>query len=298
MQAIVDSFQVGATYPCWYDPDRPDRAVLVRGQMWGAYVFLILPLGFLAVGGIGMLIAWKLSSSQAVRPAPVDSPTAAPAPAAPGLLPGVQFRERRREAFDPSSLGDPVASKTDWGPAKSSAWNFQIQKLVEVDPDRLEFRAAAIGLFFALFSILVGAGIVVEFVPWLSFRVISLDVFIALTFALGFAGLGIYLFRFFTTPIVLDRGNGFFWKGRKAPDEVSDLDSLPEVARLEEVHALQGIKCKKLIGSGMATVYELNLVLNDGTRHHLCAYLSRRQFERDASTLARFLGRPFWDGAV
>ena len=28
-QAIVDSFRVGATYPCWYDPDRPERVVVV-----------------------------------------------------------------------------------------------------------------------------------------------------------------------------------------------------------------------------------------------------------------------------
>ena len=33
-QAIADSFQVGATYPCWYDPDRPERVVLVRGHLW------------------------------------------------------------------------------------------------------------------------------------------------------------------------------------------------------------------------------------------------------------------------
>ena len=31
-QAIVDSFRVGANYPCWYDPDRPERAILVRGN--------------------------------------------------------------------------------------------------------------------------------------------------------------------------------------------------------------------------------------------------------------------------
>jgi hypothetical protein len=35
----------------------------------------------------------------------------------------------------------------------------------------------------------------------------------------------------------------------------------------------------------------LNLVLNDGTRYHLVAYVSRRRFERDASTLARLLER-------
>ena len=46
-QAIVDNFRVGATYPCWYDPDRPERAILVRGYAWNAYVALIVPIVFL-----------------------------------------------------------------------------------------------------------------------------------------------------------------------------------------------------------------------------------------------------------
>ena len=29
-QTVIDNFQVGGTYPCWYDPDSPDKVVLVR----------------------------------------------------------------------------------------------------------------------------------------------------------------------------------------------------------------------------------------------------------------------------
>jgi hypothetical protein len=298
-QALVDSFRVGSTYPCWYDPDSPEKAVLVRGQGSLAYVLLILPLAALAVGGLGFLIAWKTLSA---KPIPI-TPTlpASSAPEVPGSVEGFQPRAAGpRDTIDPSKFGDPVAARTDWGPATSSAANFQEQKLVEVDPDRLEFRPTASSLVFALSFILFGAGAVVVIVSGLSSRGISRDVFLGLAAALGFAFVGILLFRSSTTPIVLDRRNGFFWKGRTAPDEVADVDSLPEVARLEEVHALQGIKCQKSTGRlfGTVTIYELNLVLNDGTRYHLVNYVSRRQFERDASTLARFLGRPFWDAAV
>jgi hypothetical protein len=58
-QAIVDSFRVGATYPCWYDPDRPDRAILVRGYAWAAYAALIVPIVFLVFGGAGIRHLWK-----------------------------------------------------------------------------------------------------------------------------------------------------------------------------------------------------------------------------------------------
>jgi hypothetical protein len=58
-QAIVDSFRVGATYPCWYDPDRPDRAILVQGYAWGAYVVLIGLIVLLVLGGAGIRHLWK-----------------------------------------------------------------------------------------------------------------------------------------------------------------------------------------------------------------------------------------------
>jgi hypothetical protein len=58
-QAIVDSFLVGATYPCWYDPDRPDRAILVRGHTWAVYAGLIMSIGFLVIGGAGIRHLWK-----------------------------------------------------------------------------------------------------------------------------------------------------------------------------------------------------------------------------------------------
>jgi len=58
-QAIVDSFQVGATYPCWYDPNRPERAILVRGHAWVPYFCLTVPIGFLLIGGIGIHRSWK-----------------------------------------------------------------------------------------------------------------------------------------------------------------------------------------------------------------------------------------------
>ena len=53
-QAIVDSFQVGKTYPCWYDPDRPEKAILVRGHAWVPFLLLFVPLAFMTVGAIGM----------------------------------------------------------------------------------------------------------------------------------------------------------------------------------------------------------------------------------------------------
>jgi hypothetical protein len=58
-QAIVDSFLVGATYPCWYDPDRPEKAVLVQGHAWRSRLAFIVPIVFLLFGGAGLRYLWK-----------------------------------------------------------------------------------------------------------------------------------------------------------------------------------------------------------------------------------------------
>jgi hypothetical protein len=38
-QAIVDSDQIGRKYPCRYNPERPEQAILVRRHAWAPYVF-------------------------------------------------------------------------------------------------------------------------------------------------------------------------------------------------------------------------------------------------------------------
>ena len=58
-EAIIKRFQVGAKYPCWYDPERPGKAVLVRGYSWVPFITLIIPAVFLPLGGAGIYHVWK-----------------------------------------------------------------------------------------------------------------------------------------------------------------------------------------------------------------------------------------------
>jgi len=45
-QAVLDRFEIGKSYPCWYDPQNPARAVLEKGISVGAYL----------ITGIGALV--------------------------------------------------------------------------------------------------------------------------------------------------------------------------------------------------------------------------------------------------
>jgi hypothetical protein len=63
-ESFLGQFQKGQRYPCWYDPSRPDRAVLsLRFSWWG--LFVLLPLVFVGIG-VGGLIANQ--RSPATRP--------------------------------------------------------------------------------------------------------------------------------------------------------------------------------------------------------------------------------------
>jgi hypothetical protein len=66
-QAIADGFQLGATYPCWFDPARPEQVILVRGHAWIPYLLLVVPAVFLALGGGGLSRSWSNRGTTAAQ---------------------------------------------------------------------------------------------------------------------------------------------------------------------------------------------------------------------------------------
>ncbi|HEX4131578.1 MAG TPA: DUF3592 domain-containing protein [Pirellulales bacterium] len=65
-QAIA-AFKPGERRTCWYDPQNPERAIVVRGENWFAWLALVVPLSFLAIGGTGLvltLLSWGKSTER------------------------------------------------------------------------------------------------------------------------------------------------------------------------------------------------------------------------------------------
>jgi hypothetical protein len=64
MQALLDRYEIGRQYNCWYDPQAPETVCLARGYDWLAWTMLLLPLTFVAVGGGGLIyqfLNWSTS---------------------------------------------------------------------------------------------------------------------------------------------------------------------------------------------------------------------------------------------
>lgn len=200
--------------------------------------------------------------------------------------------------IDPSKLGDPLAMRINWTPAKSGGASFRTHHLVEVNSNRLEFRTSIGAKVFIFFFILLGIGIIVGFLfPKMTSGGLSFDknTIIPIVIGMLFIIAGGGLLHFGTTPIVFDKTKGAFWKGRKAPDKVPDRRTLKHFAELEKIHALQLIS--EFVRGDKRTYYsyELNLVLKNRNRINVVDHGNKTRLREDANTLSAFLGKPVWD---
>jgi hypothetical protein len=54
-EAALQAFVKGRQYPCWYDPGKPEVAVLVRGYQGWSWLLFLVPLSFVAIGAGGLI---------------------------------------------------------------------------------------------------------------------------------------------------------------------------------------------------------------------------------------------------
>jgi len=63
-EALLRQFPIGQTCRCWHDPRNPGRVVLSRGYTWFAWLALLFPAPFLALGGAGLFyFVWNWNKS-------------------------------------------------------------------------------------------------------------------------------------------------------------------------------------------------------------------------------------------
>jgi hypothetical protein len=203
-----------------------------------------------------------------------------------------------RAAFDPSRFNDPVAMITEWTPLKRGGSNFKTHKLVEINFQRVEFKPTIFTIFFSLIFFTAGIGIAMSFGinnlkqgP----TFIRFEYLFPLLFGLVFASIGVFLFMFFSKPIVFDKTFGYFWKGRKEPAQIYDQGRKKKSVLLSEIHALQIISEYVSTSKNSYRSYELNLVLSDGSRVNVIDHGKLESIRDDAQKLSAFLGVTIWD---
>lgn len=103
---------------------------------------------------------------------------------------------------------------------------------------------------------------------------------------LGYAG---------SIPPFFDKDHGYFVKTRKKPEHLVNPATLKNFTELKRIHALQLVAehCKG--DNSTYFSYELNLVLDDGSRLNVIDHGKLASVREDANALAGFLGKPVWD---
>ena len=208
------------------------------------------------------------------------------------------LRGREKVVIDPSRFADPVADGTEWGPAKRGGSNFRTHKLVYFGGQRVEFKGSVGGIIFGLIFLLAGVGAIVGFSIFMSTSEnleFEMPMIIPYIFGTIFMLVGFFIYRFMTAPIVFDKDQGFFWKGRKNPREVFNIDSIKVHAELEQIHAIQILSEYCHTDKSHYYSYELNLILKDSSRINVIDHGNLNKLREDANILAEFLGVPVWD---
>ncbi len=198
--------------------------------------------------------------------------------------------------LDPSRFGDPLALKIEWTPATRGGANFRTHRLVQTDFSRVEFRASAgAKIFYAIFG-LVGIGFAAAFLfGFLSSGETDNEALLPVIIGILFGFAGALLLISGTTPIVFDKGVGYFWRGRKSPQEVSDIAAIKKCAPLDQIHAIQLVSEWVHSSKSSYYSYELNLVLEDARRITVIDHGNLRWIREDAKKLSEFLGKTVWD---
>jgi hypothetical protein len=166
---------VGSEYSCWYDPARPNVAVLSRGYTWWVWLSLSVPISFLFIGGGGLIytvLSLGKSTERLAAPATRSTPngrpprTAGDPPSFPNVpsagqitdSPGTELAYRLPLGGSPVwTLGVWLTACLLWNGIVSGFAVVAVQGLWEREPDWL-----LIGFLTPFLA--VGIGLVVVFV--------------------------------------------------------------------------------------------------------------------------------------
>lgn len=150
---VLERFQVGREYPCWYDPSDRTAAVLVRGANWWIWLTFAIPVSFVMIGGGGLAYSVLSLGKSDERRAAILSKAASLTPRAPAAgkggelpnvpaiaditnSPGTMLQYRLPVAMSPAwALGATLAACLFWNGIVSGFAVFAISGHLAGDPD-------------------------------------------------------------------------------------------------------------------------------------------------------------------
>lgn len=192
-----------------------------------------------------------------------------------------------------SRFNDEFSHRVDWTPLKPGGSNFGTHYLVapESGGRLLMFKPTKGGLAFGLIFLLIGVAML-TFMIWKIVNGQGFELFwVGLFIGLPFTVAGFFLVRWLYKPRVFDLISRSFYAGFKKPDS----RQRDKITDLNRVKALQLITERVKSSKNRYNSYELNLILDDGSRVAVIDHGNYGQMLLDAEQLAQALHVPLWD---
>ncbi len=202
---------------------------------------------------------------------------------------------------DPARYNNPVALRTSWAPLKPGGTNFKTHNYVE-ERGEARFQPTFGALLFG--GIFAAIGVIFPIIAFTSMQSnnesANAGMLMFILIPLIFSGVGIFMLRSFTTPIVFSKRKGYFWKGRVEENQRIERADVKVKCKLVEIEAVQVIaewvrSSNSNGGSSSYRSYEINLILKDASRLNVVDYGHYRGVVESAQRLSTYLNVPLWD---
>jgi hypothetical protein len=181
----------------------------------------------------------------------------------------------------------------DVSPLKPGGSNFKTHVLVSKSSSQLRYRPSIGGALFVFVFFSIGLGFVIYNLAFDSGLMDnpSFFNFFGLSFGLIFTFTGIYMTFYLFKPRVFDKQIGYYYKKYSFKPNSKNLKNQ---LRLSTIVALQIIGETIRDEDGSYGSFELNLVLEDGTRRNVVDHGNLKSIIDDAHVLSEFLDIPIW----
>jgi hypothetical protein len=231
--------------------------------------------------------------------------------------------QRKAREIAAAHFGDPLAGQIDWTPMQFGGARKRTYELVRMGSQRMEFRTIMEPKAKqSLLVMLVGPPLFLGF--WVVYGRADLAKDVFPIFLLVFGGMAalVLLAFYYNRQRTFDMGLRQYWSTWLRPASCPGISPssrspkkrrrYPKCLRIRDIHALQIVservvqqkERKGLLGGyqkpppDMFMSYELNLVLEDGTRVSVLDHGDLDGLRSDAGEVSSFIGVPLWDSTV
>ncbi len=204
------------------------------------------------------------------------------------------FGIKEEPPLNPAIFNHPLAEKTSWEPLKHGGNSHKNVNLIKLDSNTLEYKANTTSTIFT-YLLLVGP-IIFVLIRYFLFENMNnssniMAILIPIAITIGGAIATYFLYR----PHKFDKKLGYHYKSYKNPASKREIKKTHRWTPLSSVEALQIIKERVRTKNSSYKSYEINLVLENGSRRNVIDHGNYEAVKKDAETISEFLGVPYWD---